>query len=280
MEVDRGVDASPIDCNAASREGYPMEQDKDRLQESLQSAETALSEATNAKNSAQTLLEEHKAEIAGVKVPSAVQNARTNELKDELSFARKVFNAAKAKFEVEKFRARKAGILVIQRVKASFIKEDDSPEVKAAKTEVETAKKTLAEILKTEFDRKKAHKEIVAAYKSDMETISDEKKKARKAISTLMEEVYRLDPASKPKETTSDGKRRGRKSALDGKTLSVHPDFANGNPHREGSALHSAFQAFLDSANQSIDFNNAVATGVPSKDITALHKSGKLVVKD
>ena len=256
-----------------------MEQDTQRLQDSLNQSEASFNEATESKNSAIAKLEEFKSQNVDKEL-SAVEKATFNQLRDEATFARKLFNSAKANYEMAKYRARKAGIAVVERVKKAFILETDSPEIKAIKQEVVQLRDALSKTVANIKTEKKQHKEVVSAYKERIENLTTERGETKKAIATLMDKVYNLDPKQKPKETKPTGK-VGRKSELDGKTISVHPDFATGeNPHRAGSSVFDSFKAFRDSANQSINYNNAVATGIPARDIKSMVKSGKLVVND
>ena len=281
MEVTRAVAQPRLTGTSALRKGSAMEQDKQALLDAHLEAETNKQKAEGEKNSAVSELEQFKADTAGVEALNAEQNATLTALKDAVKFARLVYRHAASEYDIAKFRAKQAGAIVVERAKAAFIKHDDSPEVKAKKEEIVNARKSLNEILTNE-------KTIRATFKSEMELVKAEKTKARDAIAALKEELYVLDPASKPAEknpssgsASPSGKKRGRKSRFAEKTLSVHPNFANGeNPHREGSSIHRSFQAFLDSANQSITYENALATGVEAKDIALLVTGGKLVAND
>ena len=256
-----------------------MEQDKQALLDAFKDAESKKQNAEDSKNSAIAQLEEFKAKYSKKleeKSLSAVESATLNGLKDDVSFARKMLNVIKSNYEMAKYKAKKAGAIVVERAVA---KVTDSPEVRAIKEKISEVKKSISELATAKKEKRESFKKVVSEHKSEIANLDKQISQHKEKVENLKQEIYKLDPTQKPSKTeTKDGaKKPGRKSKLAGCTISVNPEFADENPHRKGSSAFSTFNAFLEAANHSIGYEHAVATGIPAKDIALLVNSGKLV---
>ena len=257
-----------------------MDTEKQALLDAHNRAENDMQIAESAKNSAVSQLEEFKKKNSSKlenKSLTAVETATLNSLKDDVSFARRAFNLAKSTFEMAKYKAKKAGAIVVER---AISKVTDSPEVKAIKEKIAVLRNSISALGESKKEMKATHKVAVANHKKQLAEVNTQIAQHRESVAGLKEEIYKLDPSQRPKVTDSDepAKKPGRKSKLAGCVISLHPDYAEGdNPHKKGSSAHATFNAFREAANQSISYEGAVATGIPAKDISLLIKSGKLV---
>ena len=255
------------------------------LVDALKKAEQDMSSAEQAKNDAVDAVEQFKelnAAAITAKTLTANQNAEFNALKDAVKEERYAFRVQQSLYEMAKYKAKKAGAIVIQR---SIFKESDSPEIRALKEEIAAIKTGIQERVETLKQKKEDRRKLVESLDAEITNLLTENHADKDRIAKIRVQIGELDPSQKRKVSTSkDGDktgRPGRRSRFAEKVLTLHSDFVKGdNPARNGSSAAKTIDAFRESENNQFVYEDAIAAGIPARDIVTLIEGGKILVSD
>ena len=252
------------------------------LIEALEQAQADLDAAEKEKNEAITNREKFSqvhAEAIQAKTLDANQNAELTALKDAVTMERKAFAVAQSIYEMAKYKAKKAGAIVIHR---STFKETDTPEIKALKQEIATIRTGINERVSTLKEKKEERRQKVEELDKEINNLLCDNHNDKLKITSLREKIGELDPTQKrkaPAPSSSASKKPGRRSRFGGKMVSLASEFRTGdNPARKGSSAAKTIESFREFDNNEILYEDAISRGIPSRDIVTLVEGGKLVV--
>ena len=240
-------------------------------------AEANMMTAEASKESAITelgLFKKVNAQAIKEKTLTAEQTATMNDLKGAVILAKKIATAMKSLFEIEKFKSRKEGVIVVTR---EVFRESDSPEIREMKKEISKIREEITERAETLKTKKKERSKKVEALDKEITDLLEENRQSKLQVADIRKKIGEIDPSQKPKEKSEEASKRGRKSRWAGYNIRVHSDFQEGeNPCRSGSSAAKTLDVLRESGE--LVYEEIIERGVPSRDISTLIENGKLIV--